>query len=179
MIEIKWHGRGGQGAFSAAKILGNAAVLDNRYALAFPTFGPERRGAPIQAFNKTSEFPIRDRSEVTACDYIVFLDESLFYPNCICELKSDGKVIVNTDNNKKYNEYAQIVTVSASLVVMDILGMPITNTAMLGALLAVSNILDIESAKASIDHYFKENIAQKNKCVIEAVYHKYCEVKIK
>ncbi|MDR0812959.1 MAG: 2-oxoacid:acceptor oxidoreductase family protein [Oscillospiraceae bacterium] len=77
MTEILWHGRGGQGAFTAARILGAAAVRSGGYALAFPSFGPERRGAPMRAFTKLDESPISDRSEIALPSYTVYLDETL------------------------------------------------------------------------------------------------------
>ena len=68
MIEIRWHGRGGQGAFTAARLLGDAVVCDDKSALAFPSFGPERRGAPVLAFTRIDDAPIKDRSDVVDCD---------------------------------------------------------------------------------------------------------------
>ncbi len=77
MIEVKWHGRGGQGGFTAARFLGlSAALFENKYTLAFPSFGPERRGAPVLGFTKIDTSPIRDRSAVRTCDYVVVLDET-------------------------------------------------------------------------------------------------------
>ncbi len=77
MTEILWHGRGGQGAFTAARLLGDAYSLkDNAYALAFPSFGPERRGAPIRAFTKLDKKPIGNRSEITRSNYSIFLDDT-------------------------------------------------------------------------------------------------------
>ena len=80
MLEFLWHGRGGQGAFTAARLLGAAYSLknNNSYALAFPSFGPERRGAPIRSFTKLSDKYIGDRSEISKADYVVFLDDTLF-----------------------------------------------------------------------------------------------------
>ena len=74
MLEIRWHGRGGQGAFTAARLLGAAALFDGQFALAFPSFGPERRGAPIQAFTRLDGRRIGDRSALRACDFAVVLD---------------------------------------------------------------------------------------------------------
>ena len=77
MVEVRWHGRGGQGAFTAARLLGaSAALFEGRHALAFPSFGPERRGAPVLGFTRIDDHKITDRSAVTACDFVVVLDET-------------------------------------------------------------------------------------------------------
>ena len=87
MVEILWHGRGGQGAFTAAKLLGAAyCTQDGHYALAFPSFGPERRGAPMRAFTKLDNRPIGDRSASTRADFVIYLDETLFAPGWEDEL---------------------------------------------------------------------------------------------
>ena len=97
MIEILWHGRGGQGAFTAARLLGAAASLDDgRHALAFPSFGPERRGAPMRAFTKLSDEPIGDRSAVAKADYVIYLDDTLLGEGWENELKPGGVVLVNS-----------------------------------------------------------------------------------
>ncbi|MEE0842887.1 MAG: 2-oxoacid:acceptor oxidoreductase family protein, partial [Ruminococcus sp.] len=97
MTEILWHGRGGQGAFTAARLLGDAYSLkDNAYALAFPSFGPERRGAPIRAFTKLDQKPIGNRSEITKSNYSMFLDDTLFNAKSFRELKQNGKILLNT-----------------------------------------------------------------------------------
>ena len=103
MTEILWHGRGGQGAFTAARLLGAAFALkdDNSYALSFPSFGPERRGAPIRAFTKLDDKPIGDRSEITKADYSIFLDDTLFSQNAFSELKPGGKILLNTKHSIK------------------------------------------------------------------------------
>ena len=78
MKEIRWHGRGGQGGFTVSRLLGIAAgMFENKHALAFPSFGPERRGAPVLAFTKIDDSKIHDRSEVNQCDYVVVMDETL------------------------------------------------------------------------------------------------------
>ncbi len=97
MIEVLWHGRGGQGAFTAARLLGAASsFVDGSYALAFPSFGPERRGAPMRAFTKMSREPIGDRSAVSRANYVIYLDDTLLGEGWEDELLPDGKVIVNS-----------------------------------------------------------------------------------
>src|ERR1035437_6292517 len=97
MIEVRWHGRGGQGCFTAARLLGMAAALfEDKFALAFPSFGPERRGAPVLGFTRIDDRKITDRSAVTECDYIVVLDETLMNSQIVNGLRLHGKVIINT-----------------------------------------------------------------------------------
>ena len=78
MIDVLWHGRGGQGAFTAAKLLGAAYAVRGSYSIAFPSFGPERRGAPVRAFTKLDSCRIGDRSEIEKADYVIYLDDTLF-----------------------------------------------------------------------------------------------------
>lgn len=98
MTEILWHGRGGQGAFTAAKLLGAAYSLEenSHFALAFPSFGPERRGAPILAFTKLDQRQIGDRSQIKKADYTIFLDDTLFSATAFYEIKESGKILVST-----------------------------------------------------------------------------------
>lgn len=148
MTEILWHGRGGQGAFTAAKLLGAAYALknENNFALAFPSFGPERRGAPIRAFTKLCNRPIGNRSEVVKADFSIFLDDTLFSDAAFEELKPNGKILLNT---KKQCENTIVITLDANAIADEILKLPITNTIMLGALAAVFDTIadtDIEEA---------------------------------
>ena len=130
MTEIRWHGRGGLGAFTAARLLGAAVSLhEGKYALAFPSFGPERRGAPVFAYTRIDGSPITDRSEVTACDCAVVLDDTLFGDPVKSGLKPGATVIINTTKPKEDFQIngAQVVTVDATGLALEILGRPITN----------------------------------------------------
>lgn len=92
IIEILWHGLGGQGAFTAARLLGAAcSFADGRYALAFPSFGPERRGAPMRAFTKLDRKPVGDRSVVSQADFVIYLDNTLFGEGWEAELKKGAR----------------------------------------------------------------------------------------
>jgi pyruvate ferredoxin oxidoreductase gamma subunit len=166
MLEVRWHGRGGQGGFAAARLLGSAAALfEGRHALAFPSFGPERRGAPVLGFTRIDDRKITDRSAVTECDYIVVLDETLMNPQIVNGLRSHGKVIINTASPEKYCAWVGkhvIAAVDASALAKQILGRPITNTAMLGALVAASGIVRLESAIQAIEQEMNLDIARKN-----------------
>lgn len=167
MIEIRWHGRGGQGAVTSVELLALAAIGEGRYAQGFPSFGPERRGAPVAAFNRVAEERIRVRSGVYTPDVVVVLDESLVGLVNVAEgLKPDGVLIVNT--TKPAKDIRDIVKFSGRIALVDAtgiawkeLGVPITNTTMLGALVGVTKIVKFDSLKGPIDHRFGR-IAAKN-----------------
>lgn len=173
MIEVRWHGRGGQGAFTVARLLGLAAsVYENKFSQAFPSFGPERRGAPVLGFTRISDQKILDRSEVKECDYIVVLDDTLLDEKTGAGLKEGGRVLVNTVRPEKFRAMygLNIVSIDATALSLEILGRPITNVAMLGALLAVSNIVSPEAALTAIDYQMDQSISEKNKTLFKRAY---------
>lgn len=166
MIEVLWHGRGGQGAFTAARLLGAAASLsEGRYALAFPSFGPERRGAPMRAFTKMSETPIGDRSAVDRADFVVYLDETLFASSWENELKPGGLVLVNS--RKSFND-DRVVAIDADGLSASILGRPIPNTVLLGALSAVSDQVGADEVKEAVRQYMPAKLHEKNIAIVDA-----------
>ncbi|QOR36750.1 2-oxoacid:acceptor oxidoreductase family protein [Clostridium sp. 'deep sea'] len=174
MIEVRWHGRGGQGSFTIAKLLGMAAsVYNGKYAQAFPSFGPERRGAPVLGFTRISEEKITDRSEVNSCDYVVVLDETLWGKAVLTGLKEATVIIINTDSPQKYQDIIpnKIITLDATKIALEILGRPITNTAMLGALVATSEMVSLDDCKNAIKHGMHAKIADKNIKLIDKAYH--------
>ena len=173
MIEIRWHGRGGQGAFTAARLLGHAvSINEGKYAQAFPSFGPERRGAPVLSFTRISNSVIRDRSEVINCDYVVILDDTLYGPDTIKGLKDGGIMIINT--TKSSEEFGthnfKIVTIDATELALKILNRPITNVPLLGVLAAVSNLAKLESMYEAIDAGLSPKIREKNKKLLLEAY---------
>lgn len=174
MIEVRWHGRGGQGGWTVARILGMAAaIFEKRHALAFPSFGPERRGAPVLGFTKISDEKILDRSEVKACDYAVFLDETLINESTASGLKQGAKIVVNTPCAEKYREIFkghEVFNVDATSVALSILKRPITNTAMLAALVAVSGIVSEEAVYKAVETEMKAGIREKNVLVVKEVF---------
>jgi pyruvate ferredoxin oxidoreductase gamma subunit len=174
MIEVRWHGRGGQGCWTAARLLGLAAAqFEGKHALSFPSFGPERRGAPVLGFTRISEQKIHDRSEVTTCDYIVVLDETLIGAGTGEGLKANGTVVINTRSAEQYESNfpgARLAAVDATSIALEILGRPIMNTSMLGALLAVSDIVSLESAKCAIKEEMRKSIQEKNIQVLKTAY---------
>lgn len=173
MIQVRWHGRGGQGSFTIARLLGAAAVLqEGKNALAFPTFGPERRGAPVLGFTKISDKKIHDRSEVQNCDYVVVLDETLIDENTVKGLNHNGCMLVNTKDPKKYIEMfsCKVIGIDATDIALRHIGRPITNTAMLGALIAESGMLKIESVKATIATEMHSQFVEKNHGALMEAY---------
>ena len=164
MIEILWHGRGGQGAFTAARLLGAAASLSGeRFALAFPSFGPERRGAPMRAFTKISDAPIGDRSAVSKADFVIYLDGTLLDANWADELKPGGICLVNSTDAPAD---PRLLAIDADGMAKELLGRPIPNTVFLGALTACGCVTrdDIEEA---IRGYMPAKLHEKNIAVVE------------
>ena len=168
MTEILWHGRGGQGAFTAARLLGDAYSLkDNAYALAFPSFGPERRGAPIRAFTKLDTKPIGNRSEITRSNYSIFLDDTLFSEKSFRELKQNGIILLNT---KKHFDDPRVITLDGDGIAARILGLPITNTILLGAFAAVSHEISLEEINEAIRQTMPRRLQEKNIAAVKAAY---------
>jgi len=164
MIIIRWHGRGGQGAFTAAKLLGAAySSGDNRYALAFPSFGPERRGAPVRAFTKLDNKPIGNRSEGKKCDFVVILDDTLFDSSYLDDLNDNGRLIINSKSN--FSD-SRILSIDALSIAEEELKAPITNTAMLGALLGVLHDISQDQILNAVQDYLPKKIVDKNRSVI-------------
>lgn len=167
MLEVRLHGRGGQGAVTSAELIAEAAINEGKYAQAFPSFGPERRGAPVRAFIRIDAEPIRLRNEVEEPDVVVVLDPTLTSVVNVAEgLKKDGIVIVNTSKSaeevkKEYNIQARVATVNATKIATEILGRPIANTTMIGALVKTTNIINIETLKAAFGHRFGK-LGEKN-----------------
>ncbi len=173
MHEIRWHGRGGQGGFTVARLLGMAAsVFEGKFSVAFPTFGPDRRGSAVLGFTRISETRITDRSMMDQCDYVVVLDETLMGPAVLKGVRENGVVLLNTKVPEKYRALTdrKIVDIDATSLAIEILGRPITNTAMLGALLAVSGVVSLFSVKEAIKQGMQASIAERNCAVVERAY---------
>jgi len=174
MKEIRWHGRGGQGGFTASRLLGIAAsVHGGKHALAFPSFRPERRGAPVLAFTKIDDTKIHDRSEVQESDFVVVMDETLIVPGFEKGIKENACVLINTTDVEQYREQLKgfdLRGIDATTLAMEVLGRPITNTAMYGALAAASGLVSKEAAIASIHTEMKPKLAQLNEKIVERAY---------
>ncbi len=151
MYKVRWHGRGGAGVVTAARLLGTgAALVEGWHAQSFPAFGPERRGAPVQAFTKISSEPIRDRSQIYDPDFVVVMDATLLSTvNVLQGLKPGGSVVVNTQVSADALGLGggyKVSTVDATGIALKHLGVPIVNTAMLGAFCAAAGLVDLSSA---------------------------------
>ena len=169
--EIRWHGRGGQGAVTSAKILADAAFRSGfAGVMSQPSFGAERRGAPITASTRLAPEPVRILSQVTAPDIVVVLEESLLHvANATAGLASGGTVIVNTSHSAEelgVQGDAHIVTAdvtgaaqAANLIVG---GLPMVSTAILGAFAAATGLITMESVEAAIRHAFAGSAADRN-----------------
>ncbi len=186
ITEIRWHGRGGQGAVTAAKLVAEAALRQDKYFQASPEYGPERMGAPIQAFTRISAEPIDIFCGVTNPGIVVVLDPTLLGAVNVTEgMPADGTLIVNTSEKpaaireKTGYKTGKVATVDATQIAMDTIGKPIPNTPMLGALLQATGIMDIngvlEHVRASFGKKFAPEIIEGN---VNAVKRAYEEVKI-
>ena len=159
MIEIRWHGRGGQGAKTAALLLADAVISSGKYVQAFPEYGPERRGAPVRAFNRIDEKEIRQHSPVVEPDVVVVLDPTLIETAKVTEgLKDGGVLLVNTSETpgelkKKYHiDSGRLYTVDASKIAVETIGLDIPNAPMLGALAKVTDMFDFERMVEDLQH---------------------------
>lgn len=168
LIEIRWHGRGGQGAVTSAELVAQAAISEGKYAQAFPSFGPERRGAPVLAFVRIdSQQPVRIRAEITHPNVVVVLDPGLLsIVNVVSGLKKDGILVINT--KKSFQEIADLVNtkckmakVDATGIAREVLGVPITNTTMVGALIKATGVVELESVVEPLKNRFGR-IADRN-----------------
>lgn len=165
MIEVLWHGRGGQGAFTAARLLGAAATLSGeRYALAFPSFGPERRGAPMRAFTKISAESIGDRTAVTRADIVVYLDGTLFAPGWDSELKEGGICLVNSAEPIADE---RVIAIDATGLAMQALGRPIPNTVFLGLIAGLERGISQAEVEEAIRQYMAPKLHEKNIALVD------------
>ena len=170
MIEIRFHGRGGQGAVTAAALLAKAAGYDDKYAQAFPAFGVERRGAPVKAFVRISEKPITLRTQIYNPDYVVVLDPSLIgLPEVLEGLKNESIIIVNSNDFHKNLQY-KLYSFDATSLALEILGKNIVNTAMLGVFARVTGLVSLESILRVIEAEFPEKLAEPNKLLVKRAY---------
>jgi len=182
LIEIRWHGRGGQGAVTSAELLAQAAISEGKYAHAFPSFGPERRGAPVLAFVRVStKEPIRIRAEITQPDVVVVLDPGLLgIANVTSGLKDDGIAVINTKKSaeqlrKEFGINWSLATVDATSIARETLGVPITNTTMVGAVIKATGVVKLESLVEPLKHRFAR-LAERN---IKAMQRAYEETSVK
>jgi pyruvate ferredoxin oxidoreductase gamma subunit len=163
--ELRIHGRGGQGSVTAAELIAVAAFAGGVYAQAFPAFGVERRGAPVQAFVRFDNQKVRLRSQVYEPDYIIVQDSTLIRDvNVFQGLKKGGIVIVNTEKALTYPipEGVKVITIDATSVALKHLGLPITNTTLMGAFAAASGEIAFPALEGAIRQRFQGELAEKN-----------------
>ena len=152
LIEIRWHGRGGQGAKTASLLLADAAFNTGKYIQGFPEYGPERMGAPITAYNRISDKPITIHSNIYEPDYVVVVDNTLLESVPVTAgLKKEGAIVINTTKSSEYlkeklNGYSgSIYTIDARKVSEETLGRYFPNTPMLAAIVKVTGIMSDEA----------------------------------
>jgi len=168
LIEIRWHGRGGQGVVTAGKLLAEMALASGDHFQAFPDYGPERMGAPIRAFTRLSRQPIAVHSQIEAPDVVVVLDPTLLKTVPVTEgLKEDGTLLINAGLSPEQAREAtgfcsgRVFVVDASHIAIEEIGREITNTPMLGALARVSGIFDVEEVAGQLRTWFGKKLPAK------------------
>lgn len=174
MIEIRLHGRGGQGAVTASRLLATAAFLENKHSQSIPMYGTERRGAPVTAFVRIGEKNKMVRSLIHEPDYVVVLDSLLRKTVNITEgLKDDGMLILNSsaapDEIELLKPY-RVATVDATGIALETLGRPITNTAILGAFVKATGAIRLESVIDAVKQQWKGRLGEVNVKAVEAAY---------
>ena len=187
MIEIRWHGRGGQGAKTASLLLADAAFNTGKFIQGFPEYGPERMGAPITAYNRISDNEIRIHSNIYEPDFVVVVDDSLIGTIDVTSgLKIDGSIIINTNEDieeirKKLNGYnGKIYTIDASKISIECLKANFPNTAMLAAVVHATGIMSKEELLSNMEDAFKHKFAKKPEVIepnMKALLRGYEEIK--
>ena len=187
MIEIRWHGRGGQGAKTASLLLADVAFNTGKYIQGFPEYGPERMGAPLTAYNRIDDNPIRIHSNIYEPDYVVVVDDTLVGAvDVTYGLKHNGAILVNTsiDGKKikeKLNGFAgKIYTIDASKIAVETIGKNFPNTALLGSIIKITNLMSKQDLEENMLDSFKHKFAKKPDVIepnMNALRRAYDEVK--
>ena len=178
ILEFRWHGRGGQGAWTASELLARTALYEDKYIQSFPEFGPERMGAPVTAFTRISTKPIRIHCAVYKPDVVIVLDSTLLKTvPVLAGIDSDDDVIIvnSTDSPAKVRENLRVTkgkvwTIPATEIALKILGSPITNTAMLGAVARATSVVTMKGIEKNVRERFRPDVAEKNLAVIHQAY---------
>lgn len=178
MLEFRWHGRGGQGAWTASELLARTAIAEGKYIQSFPEFGPERMGAPVTAFTRISDEPIRIHCAVYDPDVVVVLDNTLLKTVPVTSgLNQDEDILIinSTEDPKKLKaslrvEKGKVWTVPATEIALKILGAPITNTALLGVVARATKVVSMEGIEKTVKAKFRADIAEKNLAVIKQAF---------
>ncbi len=178
-IEIRWHGRGGQGAVTASEIVAAAAILEGKNALAFPEFGAERRGAPVRAYTRITDESEMARTPIVSPNIVVILDPSLITPSYVEGLKENGCVVANAPEDPK--DLAEklklkeglglrVATVDATSIALKWLRVPIVNTAILGSLIKATGIVKLDTVTNLVKERFPGRIGEANASAVKDAY---------
>ncbi|OYD16841.1 pyruvate synthase [candidate division WOR-3 bacterium JGI_Cruoil_03_51_56] len=184
VLEIRWHGRGGQGAKTAALLFAGAALDTGKYIQAFPEYGPERMGAPVTAFNRLSKDEIHIHSGIKSPDIVVVLDPSLIEPARVTQgLKDNGILLVNTTENPQdlkkrlgLGTKVRVYTVDASRIAIETVGKDVPNAPLLGALVKITGILKFDpmmdsiKKKLTVKFRGRENLVESNLASVRRAY---------
>lgn len=168
MIEIRIHGRGGQGSVTMAELLAEAAFYGKKEAQAFPSFGVERRGAPVTAFVRIDDQPIRLRSQIYEPDYVIVLDPTLLGdPETLAGLKKNSVILINAAADRPgldlvAGRKARVRQLDATKIALAVLGRPIINTVMLGAFASLSGLIELQAVEEAISKRFAGQLQEKN-----------------
>lgn len=187
MKEVRWHGRGGQGAKTAAFLLAEAAMDDGKYFQGFPEYGPEREGAPIKAYTRISDRPILQHDAVSDPDVVIVLDDTLLGSVPVTDgVVKDTILMVNTKMTpdevaKKIDWHGgRVYTIRATDIAMETIGKPIPNTPMIGALIGATGMINEKALESKISHKFLKKLGQEGvDANVEAVSRAIEEVKKK
>jgi len=176
MKEIRFHGRGGQGVVTAADLLAMAAFYDRKHSQSFPAFGVERRGAPVMAFARISDRPIRRRNQIKNPDYVLVQDSTLIGVVDVAQgIDSKGEIIVNTSKSPGelgLETPARISTVDGTAIALEVLGRPIVNTVMLGIFSGTTGEVSIQAVIKAVEKRFEGRLREKNVRAVEMAYEK-------
>lgn len=184
-FEVRWHGRAGQGAKSASQFLAEAALEAGKFSTSFPEYGAERSGAPMKAFNRIADVPVRLRNNVQHPDVVLVVDDTLLgNPDIVDGLTEDKVLIVNTvktvEDVRKLTGYkGKVAVIKGTEIAMEEIGRNVPNTIMLGALIKLTEAVPMDALKAKVVHAFEKKFAQNIvDANIRAVDRGYSEVTI-
>ena len=178
ILEFRWHGRGGQGAWTASELLARTALAEGKFIQSFPEFGPERMGAPVAAFTRISTEPIRIHCAIYDPDVVVVLDSTLLksVPVVAGVTRDDDVIIVNSADSPTMVreslrvEKGKVWTVPATEIALKVLGSPITNTAMLGAVARATAVVSMAGIEKTVKERFRAELGERNFAVIRQAY---------
>ncbi len=176
IVEVRFHGRGGQGVWTASLLLAQAGLREEKYIQSFPAFGPERSGAPVTAYTRISDRPIRIHSGIYNPDVVVVVDPTLIGPEVVEGAKPETRLVANTNlrgievRERVKAEGLETWTLDASSMALKVLGRPITNTAMLGALIRAVEVVRLDTLLEVVGERFTGRLREQNLQLIRMAY---------